>query len=309
MERLLTPFGEKINKNLPFNDYPRPQLARDNWQNLNGRWKYAIRKKGEDLGKYDGEIIVPFSPETILSGVEKQVKPDDVLYYYRTFECEKINQRVLLHFGAVDYACDVKVNGKEAGSHKGGYTPFTFDVTDLLKEGKNTLEVVVTDPTDTGTQARGKQSSKRGGIWYTPQSGIWQTVWLEQVADNYITSFKLTPDIDSECVDLSFEFSQKTEPVTVVITARGKKISQKTCQRGKMTVPVDDPILWSPEQPFLYDMEVKLASGDTFTTYFGMRKFSIGKDSAGVSRLFFITDCSTKGTGATVCIPRLRTKQ
>ena len=286
MERLLTPFGEKLNKNLPLNDYPRPQLVRDNWQNLNGRWKYAIRKKEEILGEYDGEIIVPFSPETILSGVEKQVTPNDVLYYQRKFDCERTNKRVLLHFGAVDYACVVSLNGQEVGYHKGGYTPFTFDVTDYLKDKKNVLEVAVTDPTDTGAQARGKQSSKRGGIWYTPQSGIWQTVWLEQVADNYIKSFTLTPDIDSECVDLAFQFSDKCEPVTVVITAKGKKVAQKSCQRGKMTIPVDDPILWSPEQPFLYDMEVTLASGDTFTSYFGMRKFGIGKDAAGVSRLF-----------------------
>ncbi len=286
MEKLLTPFGEKLNKDLPLNDYPRPQMVRDNWQNLNGRWHYAIIKKGEALSGYDGEIIVPFSPECILSGVEKTVTPSDELHYFRTFECKKTKDRVLLHFGAVDYACVVYINGKEVGRHEGGYTPFTFDVTDFLKEKNNSIEVTVTDPTDTGAQARGKQSSKRGGIWYTPQSGIWQTVWLEQVAENYVESFRVTPDIDTECVDLSFAFSRKKEQVTVAIKKEGAVLIEKKTSSGKITIPVDDPILWSPENPFLYDLEIKTASGDSFTSYFGMRKFGLGKDKKGVSRLF-----------------------
>lgn len=286
MERLTTPFGEQMNRELPLNDYPRPQQMRDNWQNLNGRWKYAIRKKGEPLGGYDGEIIVPFSPETILSGVEKSVGPDDVLYYFRTFDCKKINEKVLLHFGAVDYECVVAVNGKTVGGHKGGYLPFTFDITDVVKEKGNTLEVTVTDPTDTGTQARGKQSSKRGGIWYTPQSGIWQTVWIEQAVQNYVRSFRVTPDIDTECIDLSFDFSEEKEEVAVTVLQQGKRVAHKTAKSGKMTVPVDDPVLWTPEHPFLYDLVVETKSGDRFTSYFGMRKFGLGRDEKGVSRLF-----------------------
>ncbi len=286
MERLLTPFGEKLNKDHPLKEYPRPQLVRKNWQNLNGRWFYAIRKKGEEVINYDGEIIVPFSPETILSGVEKTVTDQDVLYYFRNFECEKTLDRVLLHFGAVDYRAEVFINGKKVGEHEGGYTPFTFDITDFLKEKNNSIEVTVTDPTDKGTQARGKQSSKRGGIWYTPQSGIWQTVWLEQVPENHIKYFTVTPDIDTQCVDFTFDYSDKKEETTVVIRKRGKVIAEKKTLTGKVTLPVDNLELWSPEHPFLYDAEVTLSSGDTFTTYFGMRKFGIGKDEKGVPRLF-----------------------
>ena len=179
MERLLTVFGENLNKDLPLNDYPRPQLARESFVNLNGRWQYAIVDKNEERVGYQGEIIVPFSPECILSGVEKIVKPTDVLYYYRKFNFKKTNDVVILHFGASDYYTVVKVNGKDVGSNSGGYYPFSFDVTSVIVDGENEIEVIVTDPSDTGTQARGKQTTKRGGIWYTPQSGIWQTVWLD----------------------------------------------------------------------------------------------------------------------------------
>ncbi len=285
MERLLTPFGEKINRDKPLDDYPRPQLARKSWQNLNGRWRYAIRKKGEERGEYDGEIIVPFSPETILSGVEKTVKPTDVLYYEREFFCEKENKKQLLHFGAVDYECTVIINGQTVGSHKGGYLPFTFDVTGFVKKGKNTLQVEVTDPSDEGVQARGKQCTKRGGIWYTAQSGIWQTVWMEEVGDNYIETVLFTPDIDRKTVTVDIAFSAVADVCTVEISDREGVVATAKTNKGKAIIGIDNPTLWSPENPFLYDVKITSAGGDEVTSYFGMRKFSIGKDEKGVTRL------------------------
>ena len=201
MEKLLTRWGKKLDKNLPFNQYPRPQMVRDSFINLNGIWNYAIIDKNKAFDGYQGEIVVPFSPECILSGVERIVTPNDFLYYQRTFNFTKTRDRVLIHFGAVDYACEVFINGALVGQNKGGYYPFTFDITDFVKDGQNEIMVKVEDPTDTGHQARGKQSFKRGGIWYTPQSGIWQTVWLEETCQNYIERVKITPDIDNDIVN------------------------------------------------------------------------------------------------------------
>ena len=181
MERLLTRWGKTLNKELPLNDYPRPQMRRDSFINLNGEWNYAIYDEYKKFAGYQGKITVPFSPECILSGVEKIVEPTDILYYQKFFDFKRTNHRVLLHFGAVDYECTVILNNKVVGEHKGGYLPFTFDITTLVFDGENDLRVEVKDPTQTGTQARGKQTFKRGGIWYTPQSGIWQTVWIEEV--------------------------------------------------------------------------------------------------------------------------------
>ena len=284
MERLLTPFGEKLDKDLPLNDYPRPQLKRDSFLNLNGRWQYAIYDKNESFNGYQGEIIVPFSPECILSGVEKIVKPTDILYYYRKFTFEKENDRVLLHFGAVDYLCTVKLNKTVIGVNRGGYYPFTFDVTEVIKNGENELEVEVTDPSETGHQARGKQTTERGGIWYTPQSGIWQTVWIEQVADNYIKSIKLTPDIDNDKLSLEIDFSFHTEKATVTVSDKNGDKTKLTVENGKCDMGLNEYELWSPENPYLYDIKIT-AGKDEITSYFGMRKFSIGKDEKGVPRL------------------------
>lgn len=280
MERLLTPFGEKMDKKLPLNDYPRPQLTRDSFENLNGEWDYAILPKTATLEEYQGKILVPFSPECILSGVEKVVTPDDVLYYRRKFNFEKQNDRALLHFGAVDYECQVAINGKTVGSHKGGYYPFTFDITDALVSGENEITVTVTDPTDKGSQARGKQSSKRGGIWYTPQSGIWQTVWIEQVCDNYITKIKLTPDIDLGTVDVEVFFAKETEVATVEVFDKEHQKAVAEIKDGKVTVDMGEFKCWSPENPYLYDLKIK-TSREEVGSYFGMRKFGIGKSEKG----------------------------
>ena len=285
MKKLLTPFAEKMDKNLPLNDYPRPQLARDSFINLNGQWDYAILKKDAAFSGYQGKILVPFSPETLLSGVEKIVTDEDKLYYRRTFEFEKTGEKVLLHFGAVDYSCEVKLNGKTVGTHVGGYTPFTFDVTDAIKTGQNEICVEVTDPGDKGTQARGKQSGKRGGIWYTPQSGIWQTVWLEEVCKNYVENIKMTPDIDAGTLTIELQFSEYPESAKIDVYDKGEPKASASIVDGKAVVEMGEFVCWSPECPYLYDAEITTAE-DKIKTYFGMRKFSLGKDKNGISRLF-----------------------
>lgn len=284
MERLLTPFGEKLDKKLPLNDYPRPQMQRDSFLNLNGIWDYAIYPIGETFMGYQGDIVVPFSPESILSGVERMVTPSDKLYYRRNFIFVKESHRALLHFGAVDYECVVKINNKLAGEHKGGYFPFCFDITDLVVEGNNEITVEVVDPSDTGTQARGKQSSKRGGIWYTPQSGIWQTVWIEQVADNYISYIKMTPDIDKDYLAVEVDFFKHNEKVLIEVFDGELKIASVVAEDGKVIVPLKEYQCWSPEQPKLYDIVFKTES-DMVYSYFGMRKFGIGKDTNNIARL------------------------
>ncbi len=284
MERLITPFGEKLNVDLPLNDYPRPQMERKSFFNLNGRWEYAIYPSDEEFNGYQGEIIVPFSPESILSGVERTVGANDVLYYHRKFTFVKENDRALLHFGAVDYLCEVKLNGVTVGKNRGGYFPFTFDVTDEIREGENDVEVIVTDPTDKGTQARGKQSNKRGGIWYTPQSGIWQTVWLEQVTDNYIAKIVLTPDIDNDELKVRIDFAREKTVAELEVFDGKNSVTTVTSENGEAVIKLSSYECWSPENPKLYDLVIK-AGKDEVKSYFGMRKFGIGKDEKGISRL------------------------
>ena len=285
MERLLTRWGKTLDKNLPLNDYPRPQLKRDSFINLNGEWNYAIYDQYKKFGGYQGKITVPFSPECILSGVEKILQPNEVLYYQRLFEFRRTNHRVLLHFGAVDYKCKVILNNREVGTHAGGYLPFTFDVTTYILDGENDLRVIVTDPTDTGTQARGKQTFKRGGIWYTPQSGIWQTVWLEEVCEGYIEAIKLTPDIDNDEITVEVKYNGKaTDEMAAVVLDKGEVKAAVKLTEGKATIKLSDYELWSPENPYLYDLKIA-AGNDRVESYFGMRKYSVGKDDEGTPRL------------------------
>lgn len=276
---MLTPWGEALDKNAVLQEYPRPQLVRDSYYNLNGLWDYAITASDACPGAWDGEILVPFSPEAPLSGVNRILKPGQVLWYRRTLPFAKPDGgRMLLHIGAADQRAWVYVNGLLAGTHTGGYTAFTLDMTKLLRDGENILTVAVRDDTDAVPLSRGKQKTKRGGIWYTPQSGIWQTVWLESVPQNYIRSLHVTPLFDAHQVEITVEGEGQC-----TIDLEGKRF---TFPAGVPAhVPVQSFRPWSPEHPTLYPFSVTLGD-DTVYSYFAMRKCSVETDKDGVRRLF-----------------------
>jgi len=287
---MLTPWGEKLDREHPLPEYPRPQLRRESYVNLNGRWQYAVRPaKAKEPAAYDGEIVVPFSPECFLSGVMKKVMPGDKLWYRRTFTLapDFRKDRVLLHFGAVDQSCQVLVNGKAAGSHEGGYLPFSCDITDFLMSGENTLVVAVTDDTSHSRHAYGKQSFHPGGIWYTPQSGIWQTVWMESVPENYVEKLTITPDFDGKRVRFVIQ-AKDPEGANVVIRKDGAVIAEDwyDAEKGYVESLIMEEHFrpWTPEDPFLYDVTVTLKGGDTAESYFGMRKF--GSTAVGGKKVF-----------------------
>lgn len=284
MEKLLTRWGKELNKEMPLNEYPRPQMERDSFICLNGIWEYAIYPTGTQFNGYEGEIVVPFSPECVLSSVERNVTPDDTLYYRKKFTFKKTNDRVLLHFGAVDYKCEVTVNGTVFGTHTGGYFPFSIDITKAVCDGENEITLKVTDPSETSSQASGKQTSKRGNIWYTPQSGIWQTVWIEEVPADYIKAVKLTPDIDNDLLRVDVIAEGTLGEIKVTATDKGEEICSVTTTGSSAVLKLSDYKLWSPEEPYLYDLKIK-AGKDEVKSYFGMRKFGIGKDSDGFTRL------------------------
>jgi hypothetical protein len=281
-------------------EYPRPQMVRKEWQNLNGLWDYAVTAKDADAPKeYQGKILVPFPIESALSGVMKSVGERKRLWYRRTFEVSKTwkEKRVLLHFGAVDWETTVWVNGKKLGDHRGGYDAFSFDITDALKkDGKQELVVGVLDPSDGGTQPRGKQVRKPEGIWYTPTTGIWQTVWLEPVT--VISSLTIKPDLDKKQVSVfvwpNGHAKLKKPILHIRVLEAGKEVASfKDLYEGPLIGNVFDipkPKPWSPESPFLYDLEVtisdeELKSEDQVHAYFAMRKVSIGKDDKGTTRI------------------------
>ena len=276
-------------------EYPRPQMVRKQWLNLNGLWDLAIVGKDEKPSGFPNRILVPFPVESALSGVMKPVGENDRLWYRRTFEVPKKwqGQRVWLHFGAVDFQATVTVNGRQVGQHRGGYDGFSFDITDALnKGGLNELLVAVWDPTDAGTQPRGKQVRKPNGIWYTPTSGIWQTVWLEPVGTASIMDLKITPDLDNDSVVVRPTATATLGGFLLEVTVREgiRKVGEATvAPGGQVVIPMKKAKLWSPEHPYLYDLEVKLKLGhqtiDQVGSYFGMRKISLGKDDKGFTRL------------------------
>ena len=273
-----TPWTDSVDRLAPLPEYPRPQMVRGNWLSLNGPWEYAISAGGSFPAEYDGTITVPFSPETELSGVRRTLHKGEFLWYRREIslpECFS-ERHVLLHFGAVDQTADVWVNGLKVMEHVGGYLPFEGDVTRAVRDGRMEIVVCVTDESDHGYHTRGKQKSARGGIWYTPQSGIWQSVWIEAVPENYVKNLHISPDFDSGCVDISAE--------TV-----GNEAAYAHFGGGEYRLPARIPVPdfepWSPENPKLYDFTVSCGE-DSVGSYFAMRKFSVEKDRSGKPRLF-----------------------
>ena len=290
---LLTRWARDVDPNNPLPEYPRPQMERDKWKNLNGLWQYALGKNQEKppFGtELDQQILVPFALESALSGVKKRA---DSLWYRHTFEVpeEWSEQRVLIHFGAVDWKSTVYVNGEEVGVHKGGFDSFSYDITDNLRDGDNELVVKVFDPTDDGDQPRGKQVKKPQGIWYTPVTGIWQTVWLEPVPENYISRLKLTPDVDSEALHITVDTEGKgVSRVRAVGYAGKEKVAEAEARAGEsFALPVANPTLWNPDNPHLYDLKVQLLNGgevvDEVDSYFGMRKVEIKKGEDGRAKI------------------------
>ena len=284
----------------PLSEYPRPTLRRDSFESLNGPWQYAFSKTAQYPAAWEGTILVPYSPEAPASGVGRTLQPKEWLHYHRTFAPPAGTAgRVLLHFGAVDDTCAVMVNGHLAGGHRGGYWPFTLDITDLLSDtGHNTLWVAVQDPTGTGTQARGKQTLKPGGMFYPAQSGIWQTVWLERVPENYIETLTVTPDYDARTVTVKAHTAKKGGAVNLwaVVRAGGVTIaedwgSDDADQNGEvvLNIPEEHFFPWSPDSPFLYDLTVGTTQGeeedfDTVHSYFAFRKWSCAPDARGILR-------------------------
>jgi beta-galactosidase/beta-glucuronidase len=291
MSNIRTPWFDKVDRRLPLAEYPRPQFERKDWICLNGEYDYAITGDTADAPKkYDGKILVPFSVESELSGVGKALLPEQRLWYRRKFTVGKefSGKEALLHFGAVDWQCSVWVNGKLVGEHIGGYNPFTFNITDVITEGENELVVKVFDPTDAGHQQRGKQILVTKGFWYTATSGIWQTVWLEPVNRCRIDSLRLVPDIDEGVIRINIKRTCKCGGKLYAKVLEGDKVVFDSEIADKAAIPVPDARLWSPEDPFLYTLLLTLdcnGEKDEVSSYFGMRKFSIVKDSAGIPRL------------------------
>ncbi len=276
--------------------YPRPQMERKQWLPLDGWWSYAITAKNTSTPTtFDGKIRVPYPVESALSGVQKMLQPDQLLWYKRSIDKPRVKngERILLHFGAVDFDATVYMNSTEIGNHRGGYQSFSFDITDKWKSGNNELVVKVWDPTDRGPNPHGKQILRPGGIMYTPSSGIWQTVWMEVVPASYLASIKILPDIDKAELYFTPEIGGNTEgcAIEVVATAAGKAVGKASGSSGtSITVPVPKPRLWSPDDPFLYDLEITVKKNgkpiDIVKSYFGMRKVEIKKDDKGYDRIY-----------------------
>ena len=291
---LMTRWAEEVSPQNVWTSYPRPQMTRPDWVNLNGLWEYGITPRKAHQPEFEGQILVPFPVESALSGVKRSLKPDERLWYRRRFSVPEdwFDKRVLLHFGAVDWEASVWVNGEAAGTHQGGYLPFYFDITQYIQPGENQLEVAVWDPTDSSWVARGKQVLKPKSIWYTGISGIWQTVWLEPVPQTYIQKLKITPDIDTESLEIQVFLAGETSDHQVIATAyKGREqvgvVSGHSDDIFRM--PILNPVLWIPGNPFLYDLQVEIFSQgdkvDQVGGYFGMRKFSMELDEKGQQRL------------------------
>ena len=296
-DKIKTQWANKINTSAVLHEYPRPIMERNEWKNLNGLWEYAITDLGGNVpAHFDGQILVPFAVESSLSGVGQRVGAKKELWYSRSFEVPVAwkNKNVLLHFGAVDWKADIWVNDVKVGSHTGGFTPFSFDITAALSgKGNNRLVVKVWDPTDEGYQPRGKQVNNPEGIWYTPVTGIWQTVWLEPVTARHIEELRITPDIDQHLLTVKAHLNMRAPSDLIEVNvydgnqlvATGKSINDEA-----VVIPMpEDAKLWSPDFPFLYTLKVMLKSGnkvlDQVNSYAAMRKYSTKRDVNGIVRL------------------------
>lgn len=294
---ITTQWANDVNPANTLPDYPRPQMQRNDWQNLNGLWQYAILPVSDNENipaTFQGDILVPFAVESALSGVSKTVGKDSILWYQRniTVPSKRKGKRILLHFGAVDWRSDIYVNGKKIGRHEGGYDPFTFDITDALKKGtKQLLTVRVWDPTDDGPQPHGKQVVHPEGIWYTSVTGIWQTVWLETVPETYIASTKQTPDLDNKNIEVSASVRnmQPGDKLTFTAWKGNEKVAEKTGADTSVILSIPDPETWSPSHPFLYDLKItvmrKGKAVDQVKSYFAMRKISVSPDANGIKKM------------------------
>ena len=295
-DKIMTEWASQVDPNNVLPEYPRPIMERGEWKNLNGLWNYAIFAKGQPIpAAFDGEILVPFAVESALSGVGKRMDDTKELVYQRSFDVPSAwkGKQVLLHFGAVDWKADVWVNDVKVGSHTGGYAPFSFDITAALNAKGNKLVVKVWDPTDKGYQPRGKQLSNPHGIWYTPVSGIWQTVWLEPVTKKHIADLRILPDIDlnvlsvdakviGRCCDDMVEVNVYDGDKLVAV---GKSINNEPVE---VAMPADRK-LWSPDSPFLYTLKVNLKNAgkvvDKVDSYAAMRKYSYKRAADGIVRM------------------------
>lgn len=294
---LKTPWAEDLDPSAPLPEYPRPQLVRDAWQNLNGQWDFAILPKGSspETG-FAGKITVPFAVESLLSGVQKTVGPENELWYERTFDLglDRKGKRVMLNFGAVDWEAEVWVNDKQAGKHKGGYDAFSFDITELLVKGKTQkIRVRVWDPSDSGPQPRGKQVKEPKGIWYTPVTGIWQTVWVETVAESFIASSYSVTDFgnSSQVFYPEVKNAQEGQEVEVTLLESGKAVASFKAPANKpLTLKIPNPQAWSPDSPTLYDVSIKLFQGkklvDQVKSYAAFREIKMAKGADGHQRMF-----------------------
>lgn len=289
-----TPWAAQLNPAIPLPEYPRPQLVRENWLNLNGLWQYSIKPRTESAPKsFEGNILVPFPVESALSGVGKSVGKENRIWYRRTvtLPASYKNKLALLHFGAVDWECEVYVNGKKAGAHRGGYDPFTLDISPYLKSGVQEILIGVWDPSDEGPQPRGKQVTKPHAIWYTPVTGIWQTVWMEGVPETYIASTKQTPDVDRQQLQVTASVTnlQSGDRIKVSAWNGSQLVTEQLFDGTTGTLTINNPTLWSPANPFLYDLRVAvLRKGkvvDEAKSYFAMRKISMAADNKGVQRM------------------------
>ena len=302
-DRIKTRWGMSLDPNNVWQEYPRPQLQRTDWINLNGLWQYSIRQTDVVPSQHDGYILVPFPVESSLSGVMKTFTKDDIIFYERTIEIPSNwkGKHVLLNFGAVDWKCEVFINNNKVGEHSGGYTYFYFDITGFLKEGTNTLLLKVVDVSDTvystwgKYQPVGKQSITPNGIWYTPSSGIWQTVWLEPVDEHYIEKLEINNDYDNKAIKVTFKVANNEKlPIEFSVKFGDNLVGQANGKSNEeITIKLSDANFkpWSPSEPNLYSITAKLLSNsgnvlDTITSYTNIRKIESRRDSAGKLRIF-----------------------